>query len=296
MKVLLTGAGGFLGRFIHRILRMENEVVTLGRAEGMQIRADILSPLPDLGGYDIVVHAAGKAHVVPKDSREAAEFMSVNHEGTLRLLDAISRKGDTPSTFVFISTVSVYGLDEGLNIPESHPLKATTPYGVSKIMAEREVESWAQANGVQALILRLPLIVGKGAPGNLGAMERHMRWGTYMRIGNGEARRSMVLGTDVAELIARSTGMSGVYNLTDGHHPSFKELDTYMASQLGARVRSIPESLARAMAKVGDLVPGSPFDTYRFGKLSHTLTFDDSKATEELDWKPTPVLESDFLR
>jgi nucleoside-diphosphate-sugar epimerase len=294
MKVLLTGAGGFLGRIIRQTLT-EHEVTTLGRGEDMDLRLDICSPLPDLNGYDMVVHAAGKAHMVPKDEEQSAAFMRVNLEGTRMLLDALARNGKAPGTLVFISTVAVYGKEEGLGITESNPLDAMTPYGVSKRLAEREVETWAKEHQVSALILRLPLVVGKGAPGNLGAMERHLRRGTYFRIGDGGARRSMVLGSDVAELIARAQGLSGTYHVTDGRHPSFRELDMHMASQLGSKVRAIPETMARAMAKIGDLIPGSPFDSYRLGKLSHSLTFDDARAVRELGWSPTPVLESRFL-
>ena len=290
MKVLLTGAGGFLGRIIRQALT-EHEVTTLGRGEDMDLRLDIGSPLPDLDGFDMVVHAAGKAHVIPpKDRREAPEFMRINHLGTENLLDAVVRKGKGPKTLVFISSVSVYGREEGMSITETHTRDASTPYALSKKLAEDAIDAWSAAHGIPALILRLPLVVGEGAPGNLGAMERHLRRGTYLRIGTGSARRSMVLGTDVAGLIAGASGMSGTYNLTDGHHPSFRELDTCMASKMGVKVRSIPEPIARFMAKTGDYVPGSPFNTYRFEKLSRDLTFSDEKARREIGWSPSPVL------
>jgi hypothetical protein len=49
------------------------------------------------------------------------------------------------------------------------------------------------------------------------------------------------------------------------------------------------------MAKAGDLVPGSPFDSYRLEKLSRSLTFNDDKAVHSLAWSPSKVLDTDFL-
>lgn len=294
MRILLTGAGGFLGRIILEHL-IDLVPATLGRGAGMDLSMDLTSRLPDLDGFDMVVHAAGKAHVLPRNGREADEFHAVNHGGTVNLLDALSRGGSPPQTFVFISTVAVYGVEEGADIDESHPLKGETPYAVSKARAEEAVESWAAKHGLHALILRLPLVVGRNPPGNLGAMERHIRKGTYLRIGDGLARRSMVLGSDIARLIRRSEGLSGTYNLTDRHHPSIREMDTHMARQLGRTVRAIPPRLARWMARAGDLVPASPFNSYRLDKLSRSLIFNDDKAVRSLGWTPGNVLDTDFL-
>jgi len=290
----VTGAGGFLGRSLMSKLEGRG-TETLGRGPGMTYRADITGTLPDLPGYDMVVHAAGKAHSMPKDGREESEFHTVNHKGTLNLLDALERSSNPPRTFVLISTVAVYGLEEGWSVDESHPLAGNTPYSLSKAMAEDAVTEWAGRNGADALILRLPLVVGRNAPGNLGAMERHMRRGTYLRIGTGDARRSMVLADDVAELVARAWGNAGVFNLTDRYHPSIREIDGHMSRQIGRRVRSLPTWLARTMARVGDMVPGSPFDSYRLEKLSRTLTFNDDKAVEKLGWTPKRVVDTDFL-
>lgn len=295
MRILLTGAGGFLGGILRNCL-MGHRLTTLGRDTRSDIRADITSPMGGLSGFDLVIHAAGKAHSVPVTDRERAEFHEVNHKGTLHLLEALGRSGNPPGSIVLISTVSVYGLEQGLSIDEGAPLNGNSPYAVSKIRAEQAAEEWGARHGTNVLILRLPLILGRDAPGNLGHMVRHMRRGTYLRIGSGEARRSMVLGVDVARQIMRSTEASGTFNLTDGYHPSISELDTHMARQLGTRVYGVPEGLARIMARMGDFIPGAPIDSRRFDKLNNSLTFSDDKAVGALDWSPTPVLQSDFLK
>ena len=76
-----------------------------------------------------------------------------------------------------------------------------TPYADSKIQAEELLREWGKLNNVNMLILRLPLLVGENPPGNLGSMIRAIKKGYYFRIGDGSARRSMVLAEDIAEVV-----------------------------------------------------------------------------------------------
>jgi nucleoside-diphosphate-sugar epimerase len=115
-----------------------------------------------------------------------------------------------------------------------------------------------------------------------------------MNIAGGLACKSMVLAEDVAKIIIRASEIGGIYNLTDGYHPNFKELSKYIAQQLHKRVPSnIPKWMAVLMAKTGDLLGDkAPFNSYKLSKISADLTFDDSKAREELGWNPNKVLEA----
>jgi nucleoside-diphosphate-sugar epimerase len=294
MKILMTGASGFLGGIMKRTLET-HDIITVGRHPSDNIPCDLSLAIPRLVESDIVVHAAGKAHVIPKDRSEEQAFFDVNLEGTKNLLKGISKLESAPTGFVFISTVAVYGVETGALISEDHPMMGNTPYALSKIKAEQEVLSWGASSGVPVAILRLPLVVGPDAPGNLGAMVRHLRRGTYLRIGDGAARRSMVLAEDVARLIPSLKGKTGIYNLTDRMNPSIAELDSAIAASMQKKILVIPSFVASLLAKLGDLIPRSPFNTYRFDKLRQSLTFTDDKAVRELDWAPKSVLSGDFL-
>jgi nucleoside-diphosphate-sugar epimerase len=294
MKILMTGASGFLGGIMKRTLET-HDIITVGRHPSDNIPCDLSLAIPRLVESDIVVHAAGKAHVIPKDRSEEQAFFDVNLEGTKNLLKGISKLESAPTGFVFISTVAVYGVETGALISEDHPMMGNTPYALSKIKAEQEVLSWGASSGVPVAILRLPLVVGPDAPGNLGAMVRHLRRGTYLRIGDGAARRSMVLAEDVARLIPSLKGKTGIYNLTDRMNPSIAELDSAIAASMQKNILVIPSFVASLLAKLGDLIPRSPFNTYRFDKLRQSLTFTDDKAVRELDWAPKSVLSGDFL-
>jgi nucleoside-diphosphate-sugar epimerase len=289
MKTLLTGASGFLGSYILAHLNeVGNEVVTVGRSAVNGVLCDLKSDVPQVDDsleFELVVHNAGKAHFVPQNEAEGKVFYDVNVGGTEKLLEAILSLKNKPKCIVFVSTVAVYGLELGENIDETAPLLGNTPYAKSKILAEEMIQTWCSKNGVNCVILRLPLVVGENAPGNLGAMEKAIQKGYYFRLGTGNARRSMVNAADVAKLIPSLIEMSGVYNLTDGLHRSFAEMDTFLAQKHGKTVKKIPVWLGKWAAKLGDLIPGFPLNTYRLGKLEQSLTFNDDKARRELNWK-----------
>lgn len=291
MKILLTGGSGFLGKNINQVLKDSHDISTLGRGNSNTFVANLTS-LPDLElpKFDMVIHAAGKAHSIPKTNKEKAEFFDVNYNGTQNLLEAIVSSGCFPNTLVFISSVAVYGLESGYNISENQPLNGSTPYALSKIKAEGCILEWGKKFGVNVVILRLPLIIGAKAPGNFGAMVKAIKKGYYFRLANMENRKSMVLVEDISCLMPRLLGKKGTFNLTDGVNPLYSELDTYLAAQMGKKVRSIPIGALKVISKIGDVVPGFPLSTYRLEKLLCSLTFDDQKAVRELDWSPRPVV------
>lgn len=293
MRILITGAHGFLGNIIYRFLRLGHEVATLGTSEKSDLIVDLRKAIPVLESFDMVVHCAGKAHVVPKTEEETQQFFQVNHLGTKHLLDALQQH--PPRCFVFISTVAVYGREEGQHITEAIALDGSSAYALSKIKAEEEVQQFASEHHCNAVILRLPLVVGSNAPGNLGAMVSAIKKGYYFRLGKGDARRSMVLAQDVAELIPSLIDKQGIYNLTDGIHPSFFQLEQKIASAENKKIKSLPITLIKMVARMGDFISVLPLNSYRLQKLTATLTFSDEKARKELHWQPNGVLDTNFL-
>lgn len=294
MKILLTGASGFLGQYFINSLSVNNEINTLGR-EDADIIIDLAKEQPLLTNekLDLIVHAAGKAHSIPKTETEKQEFFDVNVTGTENLLKGLENVPQLPKYFVFISSVAVYGLETGHLISEDVPLLAEDPYGKSKIVAEKIIEEWCAKNNVLCTMLRLPLLAGPNPPGNLGAMIKGIQKGYYFNIAGGKAKKSMVLAEDVARIIPTVSKIGGIYNLTDRYHPSFHGLSDQIAKQLNrSRPASIPLFAAKLMAKAGDLMGSkAPINSRKLNKIISDLTFDDSKAVKALGWNPTPVLE-----
>lgn len=292
-SLLFTGGTGFLGYNCRPILDQHYAVTTCGITEADEIRANLAKEVPTLPyRYDVVLHACGKAHVIPKTEEEKQQFYDINYQGTINLCKALEKVG-VPKAFIFISTASVYGLDKGEMISEDYPLKADTPYGKSKVMAEEFLQTWCKENNIILTVLRPSLMAGKNAPGNLGAMVNGIKKGYYVNIAGGKARKSLMMAEDIAKLVILSEDKGGIYNVCDDIHPSYKELSELIAKQLGKRTPiSIPYWMAWCLAKVGDcLGKKAPINSYRLDKLTTSITLSNEKAKRDLSWQPSNVLK-----
>ena len=293
-RLLFTGGTGFLGKNIMPLLMEKYEVVTCGITPDDAIQANLAKEAPKFDQhFDIVLHACGKAHVVPKTEAEKQAFFDVNYQGTVNLCSALEQVG-VPKALVFISTVAVYGCEYGNLITEEHPLNGGSPYAKSKIMAEKYLTEWGKKHNVVLGILRPSLLAGKSAPGNLGAMVNGVRKGFYMNIAGGSVVKSILMAEDIARILPFLIEKGGIYNVCDTRQPSFGELSISVAEQLGKRKpMSIPYWMAWCMAKVGDLLGSkAPINSYKLKKMTKSLTFSNEKARRELGWEPMDVLEN----
>lgn len=302
-ECLVTGGSGFLGRYaVQSLAAAGNEVTVLGRARvtGQRtIIADLTKPGFDLGKsqFCAVYHFAGLAHVRSPNEAESRRFYEVNSGGTRNLLTSLERADELPKAIVLISSVAVYGIEEGVQVDESTPRNAVEPYGASKKEAEDILLEWSDRHGVRTGIIRLPLVVGRDAPGNLRALVGALRKGTYVGVGSGAARRSMVLVTDVVRILPKVASTGGIFHLTDGYHPSFVELENALSAAMGRKApRRLPENLVRFGARMGDglqRITGVdlPLTTNTITKMTSTLTFSDELARKTLAWKPSKVLD-----
>lgn len=295
MNILFTGSNGFLGKNLIPLLKESHKVFTLD-FKNSDYQCDISKDLPcfENQSFELVFHTAGKAHSIPKNEAEEKIFFDVNFIGTKNLCKSLE-KNSLPKIFVFISTVAVYGRETGIDITEDHPLKGQTPYAQSKIQAELFLENWCTKNNVKLIVLRPSLIAGKNPPGNLGDMIQAMKNNKYLNIDNGKARKSIFFVNDFVFIIENAHRMKqGVYNVCDSHHPSFKELSVLIAQQLNKNNPiSIPLALALLMAKVGDFLgTKAPINSLKLSKIVNSLTFSNSKISQELNWNPSDVLSN----
>lgn len=291
-KLLFTGGTGFLGKNVMSLLQQKYEVTTCGISTDAMLKANLAKEVPTLDQhYDVVLHACGKAHVIPKSEEEKQAFFDVNYQGTVNLCSALEKVG-VPRALIFISTVAVYGCEFGKLITEDHPLNGDTPYAKSKIMAEEYLIRWCQKNNVILGILRPSLLAGKNAPGNLGAMVNGIRKGFYMNIAGGKVVKSILMAEDIARLLPLIAEKGGIYNVCDTRQPSFGQISEQVAKQLGkGKPLNIPYWVAWCMAKVGDcLGTKAPINSYKLDKMTKDLTFSNEKARKELGWEPLDVL------
>src|SRR5690606_7236054 len=160
-----------------------------------------------------------------KNQRETEAFYQINYEGTKNLCDAIDRLNSKPKAFIFISTVAVYGLEAGTLISEEAMLMGRSPYAHSKILAEEYLTKWTKKNNIKIDTLRLQLVAGTNTTGSLVDMIAEIKSIRYFRIGKAVSKKSMIWGADIVEKLPALIEKGGVYNLKDGHHPTFEELE-----------------------------------------------------------------------
>ena len=292
-KILLTGSSGFLGSYILDSLKKKKfEVIKVGRSLESEIKIDLSINKLSKIDVDYVIHVAGKAHVIPKLEEQKKEFFNVNYIGTNNLLSGLDTK--KLQSIIFISTVAVYGKEEGELIDEKSPLLGNTPYARSKIQAEKSIIDFGIKNNIKTVVLRLPLVTGKNPLGNLGYMIKAIKKGYYFRIGKGQAKKSIISASDLANLIPELFDLNGVYNLTDIRHPMISEIDSIIAEKFNKKIKRIPYNLTKVIAKIGDIFHFFPLNSSKLEKLTKNLTFSNKKIFSDINYRPSRGL-SDII-
>ncbi|MDA0240886.1 MAG: NAD-dependent epimerase/dehydratase family protein, partial [Proteobacteria bacterium] len=179
-RILVTGATGFVGQTLCPVLRREDHLLT-GTTRDPNLRAgpgniplnviDDIGPNTDwsraLAGAEIVIHLAGRAHVMRDGHNDpAAEFHRVNVKGTQHLAAEAAKAG--VKRFIFLSSIKVNGerTDEEAYRETDEP-RPEDAYGISKRDAETALCEIASGTAMETVIIRPPLIYGPGAKGNL---------------------------------------------------------------------------------------------------------------------------------
>ena len=175
--------------------------------------------------------------------------------GTIGLLEACRRAG--VQRVVYTSTGGAgYGDTNVLPTPEDHPLRPSSPYGVSKITAERYLECWAGLTGGRALTLRLANVYGPrqdpaGEAGVIAIFTSRLLAGAPCVVnGDGEQTRDYVYVGDVADAVARavtSKDVTGIANIGTGAETTVNELYRRLA-----RLTDVRRAAEHGPAKPGE--------------------------------------------
>lgn len=303
-RVLVTGASGFIGRELCRKLVEQGcEVRGLSSREqsvrGVEMRrADVATELNSgwFAGIDTVFHLAGKAHALSETRADEAEYLRINTDGTRRVLEAAKKSG--VHRLIFFSSVKAMSNEatekkSGATKPltETDELAPDTPYGKSKLAAERLVLHGGFVP--EPVVLRPCMVYGPRAKGNVEKMIRAVQSGRFPPLPETGNKRSMIHVEDVAQaamLAAQHEKAAGqVFIVSDAEACSTRRMYELIRRALGLSVPrwTVPLNLLGVLALVGDgigRVRGKRylFDSDALHKLTGTAWFSSDKIRREL--------------
>ena len=308
MRVIVTGANGFVGRATCTALcDAGRDVTALVRRPGgcksldgervheQVIADDNFASLAALPPADVLVHLAARVHVM-KDSAgdPLGEYRAVNVEGSLNVARAALSAG--VKRLVFISSVKALGEGEpGRPWREDDPPAPVDPYGITKLEAERALAGFGREQGMEVVVLRPPLVYGPGVRANFEQLMRAVERGVPLPLGSIDARRSMVYVGNLADAIrfvgTRAEPTDGVFHVTDGDDLSVAQMIRALAQAFDkpARLLPVPASWLRA---AGVLTGRSA----QVDRLTSPLRMDSSRLRTGLGWKPPTTVAEGIAR
>jgi nucleoside-diphosphate-sugar epimerase len=284
MKVLVTGASGFVGRATcEELLRRGHEVIALVRRPGSEPpgTSPQVGDLTDAASLqeavpsqrpDAVIHLAAEI----ASQRDAKKVWEVNAEGTRRLVEAtLAVEGaDGGPRFVLASTV-VTGDAHGELLEPDKPLPVETPYGESK----QEAEKIVLESGLQAAIVRPSHVYGPGGWYAEEFVKRLRQPGRFAVIGDGDNWWDVVRVEDVATALvdaAERAPAGAVYHVADDHPIKFYDFVALTARELGVGPpRRIPVWLASVAA-----------GRHAVTAAVRSARSSNARIKEELGWRP----------
>lgn len=302
MRILVTGASGYLGRACAGAFAGAGWTVRAASRSGWASNALLehvvtgdLSSQTDwasaLDGVDVVLHLAGVAHQPQADERT---YRRVNVDATVQLARTAARAGVL--RFIFLSSIAVYGRHAGAK----HVDEATQPvpedaYGRSKIDAEHAIASAAAGSSMTWTVIRPPLVYGPAAPGNFGRLVALVRRGIPLPLLTARAPRSYIgLDNLISSLLCAAThpaAANRIFVVSDDEDVGTADLVRLISAGIGrpARLWWLPETILRW----GAAAIGRGSDAAR---LLDTLQIDCRQIKDVLGWQPPVPLREGVQR
>lgn len=238
--ILVTGAGGFIGRRLVPELQSAGWCVrVVGRADVGDL-SDSNNWRPFLDGVHAVVHLAARVHMMNEQKPIAdaiAAYDRANRDGTINLGEQAAAAG--VDRFVFLSSVKVHGDQSDVPLEGTSPLIPADPYAAAKADAEHGLLSLL--GGMDVTILRPPLVYGPHVKGNFLKLIQTMERGWPLPLGSLENRRSLIFVGNLADAIRASLiAPPGIYLPSDDVPISTSHLIRSLGAALGRPARLIP--------------------------------------------------------
>lgn len=309
LKFLVTGGTGFVGSHIVVLLNKGNpdtniallirdkDKIKYHRNRNFVILEGDLTDKDSLMSAmkfepNVVVHAAALAD----DWASLDSLMKVNAIGTRNLIEA-SLSLNPPPFFVHISSSGVYKRQEGAFLNEQSEILPQGNYQKSKLAAEKYVQEAILKDGLKAVILRPPNVMGERDYTHMTKIVKAIIDGKFPLLRGGKARHSWVAAQDLAEVVRLSTEKQEVSNRQVYNFYSFiitvKELYEEVEHNLQRNIppKTYPYILAYLAGVFGEIKgkvfkKPSTLNRYRVLKFATDRLYDDSKVRAELGFQP----------
>ncbi|OWK98343.1 nucleoside-diphosphate-sugar epimerase [Kaistella haifensis DSM 19056] len=290
MKIIITGATGFVGSNLSKYLEDKGNVV--GK---LSLRKSdwILNK-----NADVIIHLAGKAHDTANTSADD-EYFKVNRDLTIRLFEEFLNS--EIRDFIYFSSVKATAdTIEGI-LDENHPSDPKTPYGKSKLEAENYLLAQELPENKRLFIIRPCMIHGPGNKGNLNLLYKVVEKGIPWPLADFDNQRSFLsidnLNFLIERIISDQNMTSGIYNFSDDKALSTNDLVKIIANTSGKteRLLKIPKHLISFIAKTGDYLK-LPLNSERLKKLTENYIVSNQKIKTALNIDSLPITAEEGMK
>ena len=307
MKILVTGANGFIGTQLsetlaksgHQVRNTARSIAPNSLITSEMITCDLESAdnLDHLTtGCDAIVHLAGRAHVMSDDPATSESlYISANVDVTRRLAQSAARTG--VKRMILMSSVKVNGELTTIDSPftsQDRP-NPQDPYGRSKTQAEQTLWDVASASGLEGVVIRPPLVYGPGVRANFASLIGIVDRGIPLPLGSIQNKRSFVSVDNLIDCIETTlqTPNAGgqTFLVSDGQDLSTPELIRAIASSLHKSPMLIP--IPTALLKLAATTAGK---RNAYDRLCGSLTVDIALTKQKLSWTPPFTVQDSLQR
>ena len=306
MKILVTGATGFIGIQLSKILaNAGHEVRCTARSlapDSSTTREMVTCDLESADnldhlttGCDAIVHLAGRAHVISDDPATSEPlYISANVDATRKLAQSAARSG--VKRMILMSSVKVNGESTTIDTPftSQDTPNPQDPSGRSKTQAEQALWDVASTSGLEGVVIRPPLVYGPGVRANFASLIGIVNRGIPLPLGSIQNKRSFVSIDNLIDCIATTLQSSNVagqtFLVSDGNDLSTPQLIRSIASALHKSPNLVP--FPTVLLKLAAATVGK---RGAYDRLCGSLTVDIALTKQNLSWAP-PFTVQDSLQ
>lgn len=289
MKILLTGASGFIGKYLSQHTK-QHDIRSVVRGQRVsqssgQFTIDSLDGRTNWSGaftnIESVIHLAGAAHNGAISNKELDE---INHRGTINLANQAAENG--VKRFVFVSSIGVNGsFTKGAPFTPCSTPNPSSAYGRSKYAAELGLKKIAASTGMELVIIRPPLVYGANAPGNFAVLKKLVSYSPVLPFGLIDNQRDFISVQNLSDLlitcVSHPSAAGNTFLASDGETVSIKLFTNLIAKSINKSLIQLP-----VPRLILENLSSTFFGSHLANQLFGDLQIDISSLAEILGWVP----------